>query len=122
MASVITLVGVGVGVGIKVGVGVGGGVGGGVRVRVRVRVRVGVRVRVSLGAHLPLVLLAEEVADDRRRACCAVHLLDLLVLDVAAQREATNELVVRHGQVMAVAGALALGALAASEGALDVDQ
>ena len=41
----------------------------------------------------PLVLLAEEVGDDAGDALRQAHLLHLLVLDVAAQRQADEELV-----------------------------
>ena len=46
-----------------------------------------------LRQHLLLVLLAQKVGDDPRHALLEAHLLDLLVLDVAAQREADNEFV-----------------------------
>ena len=67
-----------------------------------------------LRQHLLLVLLAEIVGDDPRHALLEAHLLDLLVLDVAAQREAKHEFVVVERPL------LVLRRLRRNEGALDV--
>ena len=48
--------------------------------------------RDGLRDHLLLALLAEQVGDDARHALREAHALDLLVLHVAAQREAHEEL------------------------------
>ena len=72
-----------------------------------------------LRQHLLLVLLAQKVGDDARHALRQAHLLHLLVLDVAAQREAHEERleVDRRRALLAV-----LRTLARDEGALHVER
>ena len=67
-----------------------------------------------MSEHLLLIAVAQEVGDDASHTLLEAHALDLVILDVAAQREAQHELVEVDGPQ------LILRRLCRDEGALDV--